>query len=123
MSLDDLLEHPWTEPSLPPRMCDALTKVDKPFATFDSDLKRLHPRALVETFAAAKQIVLHGAAIGAAIPYQIELEVRLGLCVQFPIEFPWLALDYGFVYKNGRKLSPAAEAFMDAVRAIESNIP
>ena len=35
---------------------------------------------------------------------------------------PWLRLNDGFIVKRGRTLSPAAAAFMDAVRTIERGV-
>ncbi len=40
-----------------------------------------------------------------------------------PIDTPWLSLNYGFITKRGRTLSPAAEAYMEIVREIERGIP
>ncbi len=121
--LDDLLEFPWAGPDLPSRMVEALPKEVKPFAVFHEELARLRPRALIGSFADAKQIVLHGTALSVAIPFQIERELKDGVYVQLPIDLPWMTLNYGFVYKRGRRLSPAALAFMDTVRDIEREIP
>ena len=38
------------------------------------------------------------------------------------VEAPWLRLNYGFIAKRGRSVSPAAKAFMAIVRAIEQEI-
>ncbi len=121
--VDDLLDYPWAGPSLPGRMAAVLPKGGKPFAIFDEQLNRFHPRALVGSFAAAKQVVLSGLALGAAIPHQIEREVRDGVCVQLAVELPWLVLNYGFIYKKDRTLSPSAVRFMNRVREIEAKIP
>ena len=40
-----------------------------------------------------------------------------------PVEAPWFRLNYGFIAKRGRTLSPAAKAFIAIVRAIEQEIP
>ena len=122
-TVDDLLDFPWAGPSLPGRMGAALPHRGKPFAIFDDELDRLHPRALVGSFATAKQIVMSGSALSAAIPFQIEREIREGLCVQLPVDLPWLVLNYGFIYKKGRTLSPAANEFMRIAREIENGIP
>ncbi|WP_395665980.1 LysR family transcriptional regulator [Methylocella sp.] len=123
LTLEDLMDFPWAGPSLPERMSASLPKVDRPFATFNEAVNRFQPRALVGSFAIAKQIVLNGEALGAAIPSQIERELRDGLCVTLPVEAPWLTIGYGFVFKRGRMLSPAASAYMQIVREIEAEIP
>ena len=59
-------------------MRKALPFADKPFGVFDEIQDRFHPRILVETFPTAKRIVLAGKGIGAAIPRQIERELKEG---------------------------------------------
>lgn len=122
VSLDQIFEYPWAGPSLPGRIAASLPKVDRPFAVYDEAGNRFHPRALVGSFAAAKAIVLNSRALSAAIPSQIERELAEGAFVQLPLETPWLTLNYGFIYKSGRTLAPAATAFMEDVRRIESGI-
>jgi DNA-binding transcriptional LysR family regulator len=65
--LEDLLEYPWAGPRLPERYRAALPSVDKRYAVFDSDRTRLHPRAFVGSFSAAKQVVLGGHVLSVAI--------------------------------------------------------
>ncbi len=123
LALDDLLEYPWAGPSLPERFRAALPIAEKPFAIFDANRNRLHPRALVGSFTAAKQVVLGGLALSVAIHSQIAHELSQGVFVRLPVEAPWLSVNYGFITRRGRTPSPAARAFMDIVRAIEAEIP
>ena len=123
VALEDLLEFPWAGPSYPTQVRAALPQVDKPFGTFDESSDRSNPRILVKTFAAAKDIVLAGQALCVAVGGQIDTEVRDGRLVMLPVDSPWLTLNYGFITKRGRTLSPAAEAFIEIVRAIESETP
>jgi len=123
LAIENLLEFPWVGPSTPGRMRKALPAADKPFGLFDATTDQFHPRVLVETFSAAKLIVLAGLGIGAAVPFQIEQELNDGLLVTLPVDAPWLHLNYGFITKRGRTLSPAARAFMAIVREIEGGIP
>jgi DNA-binding transcriptional LysR family regulator len=123
LTLEDLLEYPWAGPSLPERYRAALPTEDRPFAVFGADRTRLHPRALVGSFSAAKQVVLGGHVLSVAIHCQIARELNEGLLVRLPYEAPWLSLNYGFITKRGRTPSPAAQAFMAIVRSIESEIP
>jgi len=119
LTIEHLLEFPWVGPSRPGRIRKALPALDKPFGRFDQLQDRFHPRILVETFSAAKRVVLAGLGIGGAIPPQIDRELKEGLCVTLPVEVPWLRLNYGFIAKRGRTLSPAAKAFMDIVGTID----
>jgi DNA-binding transcriptional LysR family regulator len=123
LAIEQLLDFPWVGPSLPGRLRKALPTLDKPFGRFDELKDRFHPRILVETFSAAKRIVLTGSGIGGALPIQIEPELREGRCVMLPVVAPWFSLNYGFIVKRGRTLSPAAKAFMDVVSLMESEIP
>lgn len=122
VTLEDLIEYPWVGPSLPARMRSALPSLDKPFGIFDASADRFHPRVLVETFSAAKEIVLAGHGLGAAIKSQIAPELKQKRLVILPVAAPWLRLNYGFIVKRGRTLSPAAAAFMEAVRTIERGV-
>ena len=96
---------------------------EKRFAVFDTGRNRLHPRALVGSFAAAKHVVLGGHVLSVAIHSQIARELSEGVFVRLPFEAPWLSINYGFITKRGRTSSPAAKAFMAIVRSIESEIP
>jgi hypothetical protein len=67
--------------------------------------------------------VLSRKGVGEAIPSQIARELKEGLCVTLPVEAPWFRLNYGFIAKRGRTLSPAAKALKAIARAIEQEIP
>jgi DNA-binding transcriptional LysR family regulator len=122
LTQDDLLEFPWAGPTAPGRMRAFLPEVAKPFGTFDDISGRFHPRILVETFSDAKEIVRSGAAIGVAIPYQLRREIAAGECKLLPLQLPWLSLNYGFITRRGRTLTPAAKAFIEIARQIEREL-
>ena len=84
---------------------------------------RFTPRILVETFPMARDIVLNSDAVGAFAPGQLRDELERGRCIALPVELPALKMNYGFIVKRGRMLSPAARAFMEIVRRIEQTIP
>jgi len=123
LTLDDLLDYPWVGPTYPARVRAALPDVERPFGVIQQAENRVRPRVLVETISTAKRVVLAGSAIGAAIPSQIERELKEGLLAILPVEAPWLSLNYGFVLKRGRTPSPPAKAFMEIVREIERSVP
>lgn len=108
---------------MPERYRLALPNSDKLFAVFNADRSRLHPRAFVGSFAAARQVVLGGRALSVAIHSQIASELDEGVFVKLPYEAPWLNINYGFITRRGRTHSPPAKAFIAIVRSIESEIP
>ena len=58
--MEDLVEFPWAGPSSAGQVSRCASHGRRPFAVFDADRSRLHPRALVGSFSAAKQVVLGG---------------------------------------------------------------
>lgn len=118
-TIEDLLEFPWVGPSIPGRVHKALPAVDKPFGLFDAISPARSGRNVFRGEAHRPRGVRHCA----AIPFQIEQELNDGLLVKLPVDAPWLSLNYGFIIKRGRALSPAAKAFMEIVREIETGIP
>jgi DNA-binding transcriptional LysR family regulator len=122
VTLKDLFEFPWAGPSLPGRALAGLPPGDTPAVAFCKSSGRFEPRVLVETFSAAKDIVLAGQALSAAVEGQIDREIREGLLVMLPVNTPWLKINYGFITKRGRTLSPAALSFMEILHTIERDI-
>ena len=49
----------------------------------------------------------------------IAAEVQAGHLVTLPFRQPWLHTNYGFVYLKERALSPATQAFMAEIKAVE----
>jgi len=121
-TLGDLLDYPWVGPTTPARIGAALPRVEGKFGTFDRVHGRFQPRITVETFSAARTIILSGLGIGAAAPFQIAREIEAGDLVLLPVPVPWLRLNYGFLTRRGRTRSPATEAFMAIVREVEQGI-
>ena len=119
LTVPDILEFPWACPALPARMFDGLPKVSKPFGILDEATKRVIPRIWVETFSAAKSVVLSGNALSAGPRQLIAKELAEGSVATLPLAAPWLTLNYGFVWRRGRSLSPACLAFMQIVRENE----
>lgn len=121
---DDLMGWPWVGPTIPAPLGAAqpegiLPGAERPCGVFDAATGRFHPRIRIESFAAVRAIVLAGGALSAAFPFQIEADVAAGALALLPTEAPMLTLDYGFIAKRGRLLSPAAVAFMAEARAVD----
>ncbi len=119
VSFDDLTGYPWAGPSLPPPLGVAMPQTERPCGAFDTATGRFHPRIRVESFHSAKTIVLEGGALSAGFPFQIAEELAAGDLVLLPSLSPPLTLDYGFVAKRGRALTPAARTYMALAREVE----
>jgi DNA-binding transcriptional LysR family regulator len=74
----------------------------------------------VDTFRLLRDIVIHSDALGLATPSQTEPDERAGLISRLPLELPWMHTQYGFVRLKDRTPSPAAVAFMENLRAVET---
>ncbi|WP_421696184.1 LysR family transcriptional regulator [Aestuariivirga sp.] len=119
VTVPDILEFPWACPALPARMFEGLPKLTKPFGILDETTNRVIPRIWVETFSAAKSVVLNGDALSAGPRQLIAGELDDASLTALPLSLPWLTLNYGFIWRRGRSLSPACLAFMQLVREIE----
>jgi DNA-binding transcriptional LysR family regulator len=119
VNVRDILEFPWACPALPARMFEGLPKISKPFGILDDATKRVIPRIWVETFSAAKSVVLSGDALSAGPRQLIAKELNDASLAMLPLSLSWLTLNYGFIWRRGRSLSPACLAFMQLVRDIE----
>jgi DNA-binding transcriptional LysR family regulator len=121
LTIDDLMDYPWVAPSLPDRMRSFL-RDGKRFGFWDHAKGRFAPRIQVSTFSDMREIVIAGHGLSAALPSQLQRELAEGLCVLLPVTLPWLTLNYGFITKRGRTLSPPTIVFMDLMREIEREL-
>jgi DNA-binding transcriptional LysR family regulator len=123
LTLADLIEFPWVAANAPARMQMELPSTEKPFGVFKPINDSFRPRIVVDTVAAARDVVLASDALSVTLPALIEREMKNRDCVLLPIDLPWLRLNYGFFWKRGRTHSPAAIAFMQIVQTIEIEQP
>ena len=104
LTLEEIGEFPCASPVLPDR--------------FPLEVSSIR----ADTFQLAKRVVLESNAVGLAVQTMIEAELRDGLLTALDLDAPWLVTRYGFISLADRTLSPAALAFMEEVRTIESEI-
>lgn len=76
----------------------------------------------METFSAANDIVMAGDGLSAALPAQLTAELADGSCALIPIDLPWLEINYGFITRRGRSLSPAALVGKELLKAVEATV-
>lgn len=115
------MDYPWVAPSLPERMRGFL-RDGKRFGFWDHAKGRFAPRIQVSTFLDMRAIVIAGQGLSAALPSQLQRELAEGLCVILPVTLPWLTLNYGFITKRSRTLSPPTRVFMDLMREVEREL-
>jgi len=80
------------------------------------------PEIRVETFDLARRIVMESDAVGIALHCQIKDMVALEQLVALQLELPWLRTNFGIMRLANRTPAPAAIAFMDILREVESGI-
>lgn len=121
LSLEKIFTYPFVGPRLPPRIGDPLRPAAGNLA-LDTTGGDLVPPLHVESIALARRIVVAGNAIAALPRVVIGAELEAGTLAVLPWRPGWLQTGYGFVYRGDRTPSPAAQAFMQAVRAAEAEL-
>jgi DNA-binding transcriptional LysR family regulator len=121
LDIAQVFAFPFACTKLPARVAKAFYQLAR-VGRIDPDSGDYLPPIKVDTVALAKVVVLTSDAIALAPPALIADEVRAGQLVTLPFSAPWLHTNYGFVYLKDRSLSPAAQAFIAEVRAVEAEI-
>jgi DNA-binding transcriptional LysR family regulator len=80
------------------------------------------PQVRAETPSLARSIVMESDALSVQLPRQIAPDVALGRLVELPIDLPDVETRYGIIHRAGRSVSPAAAAFIEILRLVESEI-
>lgn len=119
--LERILQFPYVGPRLPTRVARSFFALAK-VGAIDADTGDYLPPVRAETLQMVKQVVMASDAVGAAPRSAIARELEAGQLAALSWSAPWLRLRYGFLYRRDRMLSPAAEAFVAEVRAIEARI-
>ncbi|MFO0990955.1 MAG: LysR family transcriptional regulator [Hyphomicrobiales bacterium] len=119
-ALADLLQYPFVGPSIPESLRDALPVESFPFGLMDSDLGTIVPRIQVETYGAARRIVMASDALSVAPSHMLKADIAEQGLAALSADIPALTLSYGFIWRRGRSLSPVAQSFMRIVRSLEA---
>ena len=119
--LERILTFPLVGTRMPPRVAKAFLDLARTGA-IDRDTGDYLPPIKVDSIRMVKDVVLASDAVAVApIPF-IADEVALGTLVPLPARASWMQTAYGFVWRRGTTASPAAGAFMDAVRRVEDEV-
>lgn len=120
-ALERILQFPYVGPRLPTRAARSFYALAK-VGVIEADTGDYLPPVRADTLQMVKQVVMASDAVGAAPMMLIAREVEAGQLAALSWSAPWLRLRYGFLYRRDRMLSPAAEAFMAAVRTVEEEL-
>lgn len=111
----DLDQFPLVSIRVPAGLADVIPGKAK----IDHDSGHLVPSVEIDDFTTARTVVTQSNGIGAAVPLQIESELKSGDLVLLNYQNPWIAPVYGFVFLKNRAISPIAEKFMETVHKLE----
>jgi DNA-binding transcriptional LysR family regulator len=88
-------------------------------ASIDENSGHLVPSVEIDNFTTARELIAQSDGVGAAIPLQIESELKSGEFVLLNFQSPWIAPVHGFIFLKNRSMSSAAEIYMETVLKFE----
>ncbi len=119
--VEEVLAYPYAGTRLPARVARSfLTSATS--GSVDPISGDFLPPVKVNSVHSAIEIVLASDAVSTSPLALIADKVRAGSLVVLPVHEPWMCTAYGFVYLRDAGLSPAAEALMAEVRAVEEQL-
>lgn len=118
-TLERMFQFPFACAKMPSRAAQMFYRLAKSGA-IDPDTGDYLPPIRVDTIALARAVVLSSDAVGLAALSLVAADVAAGRVVLLPFRQPWLHTNYGFAYLKDRLLSPAAQALMAEVKAVEA---
>lgn len=116
----DLFSYPFVGPSIPDGLRGLLPYETGPFAIRDDATGEMAPRIEVDTYGAAKRIVMAGDALSAAPSHLLAADIAAKRFAAVPLALPPLTLNYGFIWRRERTLSPVTQSFMKIARSLEA---
>jgi DNA-binding transcriptional LysR family regulator len=93
-----------------------------PAGRVDPDTADFLPSITVDSLDLARRIAASTAAILPAVRGMVAADLRNGTLVQLDFHEPWMQTSYGVFWRSDRTPSPAVRAFVDELRAVESEI-
>jgi len=88
----------------------------------DADHGELIPAIHVNSYALARQIACDTDALVPGTARMLAPELNAGRLVRLNFQMPGLRTNYAIIHRQDRSLSPAAQAFIDLVRAVEAEV-
>jgi DNA-binding transcriptional LysR family regulator len=121
LSLATILVFPLVASRLPQRIAVHVAK-SVTNARVDRETGDLTPGLMLDSFAVARNVVLHGDAVGLAPFSAIEPDLRAKRVALIKFDAPWMHLSYGLFYPRKRALSRVAQLFVTQLRQVEASI-
>lgn len=121
IALDDVLAYPLVAPPLRGEGLVAMLK-EKALGRLDPESGDFMPAITVNSLDLARLIAMESDALFPGTASMLAHDVAAGRLVRLDFRIPVMTTAYGFVYLRDRTLSPAARAFMDAMRAVEAEV-
>lgn len=122
VELSDLFGFPMVGVAWPIRVNDFLPATVSQAGAVDAHSGYFTPQITVDTLRSALAIVRESHATTFVYPSYIETDIRSRRLALIPLQLPWMTLNYGFITKKGRTMSPAAREFRKRVVEIEAGI-
>ena len=120
-SIERILSYPFVGTRLPPRVARDFLALAK-IGTIDADTGDYLPPIKVESIQMAKDIVLASDAVSMAPIACVAEEIAAGTLAVLGTRPEWMQTSYGLTWLRDGALSPAAEAFRQAIRSVEQEI-
>jgi DNA-binding transcriptional LysR family regulator len=120
-SLETILVFPLVASRLPQRVAGHVAR-DASHARIDRETGDLLPSLMLDSHAAARNVVLAGDAVGLAPLVALEPDLRSKQAVLLKFTAPWLHLSYGLFYPRKKALSRVAQLFMTQLRQVEAGV-
>jgi DNA-binding transcriptional LysR family regulator len=121
ITLEDVLAYPLVAPPLRGKALVTVLK-EKALGRIDPESGDFLPAITVNSLDLARLIATESDALFPGTASMIAPDIAAGRLTRLDFWIPAMTTTYGFVYLRNRTLSPAARAFMDALRAVEAGL-
>lgn len=119
LALPDLLEFPWAHTRIPPRVAAKFPRGAKRAGSIDELTGDFVPAVELDVPMQLSALLATTDVIGFATFSMVERDLEEGRIAYLPAPDFEFRGSYGFIFRRGRSLSPAAQAFVQAVRDVE----
>lgn len=120
VTLRDLLQFPWVNTRVPPRMAAAFSRSAGRAGRFDEQTRDFIPAVEIDVPMHLAEFARDSDALVFGALSLVERELERGELAVVPSSAFDLRASYGLIHLKGRSLSPGAKAFMQAVRDQET---